>query len=286
MHILTFDIEEWFHILDNSSTKTAKEWSNYETRIHQNVSRILDFLDHHQAKATFFCLGWIGEQYPEVIREISNRGFEIGSHSHLHQLIFEQEPEEFKRDLDRSIKTLEDITGKKIRSFRAPGFSLTTEVRWAFDELVKHGIEFDSSIFPAQRAHGGMSNFSTLGPHILKYDGVEIKEFPINVKAIAGKRIVYSGGGYFRLFPYPLIKRWSQNSNYVMTYFHPRDFDTNQPKIKELSTFRKFKSYCGLKTSLDKLSSYVKDFDFVDLMTASGQIDWNSADRVELPKHS
>jgi peptidoglycan/xylan/chitin deacetylase (PgdA/CDA1 family) len=124
MNILTFDIEEWFHILDNESTKTINQWKNYEVRIHSNMERIFLLLEKHNQKATFFCLGWIAETYPEIIRKIVNRGYELGSHTRMHQLIYKQTPKEFASDLNFSVKTLEDITGQKVKYFRAPGFSI------------------------------------------------------------------------------------------------------------------------------------------------------------------
>ena len=118
MNILTFDVEEWFHILDNQSTRTTKEWHQYESRIHANMEDFFDLLDKTDNRATFFCLGWIAKVYPEVIKAIVSRGYEIGTHGHMHQLIYEQSPLEFKRDLEYSIKTLEDIIGQKIKYFR------------------------------------------------------------------------------------------------------------------------------------------------------------------------
>jgi len=122
MNILTFDIEEWFHILDNKSTKTEIEWSNYESRIHQNMDTIYEILDSTNKTASFFVVGWMAEKYPEVIRKISEKGFEIGSHTHLHQLAYEQDRSTFFKDVEKSIKTIEDCTGKKVNAFRAPGF--------------------------------------------------------------------------------------------------------------------------------------------------------------------
>src|SRR5215831_1908784 len=104
MKILTFDIEEWFHILDNASTRTETEWKNYESRIHVNMARIFDLLERRQQKATLFCLGWIAEKYPEVIKRIDNMGYEIGTHSQMHQLAYEQTPEAFRKDLLHSVK--------------------------------------------------------------------------------------------------------------------------------------------------------------------------------------
>jgi polysaccharide deacetylase family protein (PEP-CTERM system associated) len=282
MNILTFNIEEWFHILDNESTKTINEWKNYEVRIHQNMERIFNILERTNTKATFFCLGWIAETYPGVVKEIVSRGYEVGTHTRMHQLIYEQTPAEFEKDLEYSIKTLENITGQKVKYFRAPGFSITENEKWAFEILVKHGIEVDCSIFPASRSHGGFPSYKQPTPSILKYNGIELKELPINYSIVAGKPIIYSGGGYFRLFPYPLIQKWTKQSDYVMSYLHPRDFDAKQPVIKELSAFRKFKSYVGLKGAEKKLEKWLTDFEFVDIQTAVQQVKWNNVPVVKL----
>lgn len=282
MNILTFDIEEWFHVLDNESTQTEKEWINYESRIHQNMDKIYHMLDKSKVNATFFCMGWIAEKYPEVIQSIVNKGFEIGSHTRMHQLACAQTPTEFKKDVEHSIKTLEDLSGKRVKYFRAPGFSITEENKWAFEILVELGIEIDCSIFPVKRAHGGFASYGTPNPSILEYNGVSIKELPINYADFLNKPIIFSGGGYFRLLPYPLIKKWTKQSDYIMTYFHPRDFDPTQPVIKDLSKVRKFKSYVGLSKSEKKLENWLNDFKFIDIETANRQINWNEVPKVIL----
>lgn len=282
MNILTFDIEEWFHILDNESTKTEKEWVNYEVRIHQNMERIFKILEKSNVSASFFVMGWMAEKFPEVIKEIVARGYEIGSHTYLHQLVYSQTPLQFKNDVEKSIKTLEDISGKKVRLFRAPGFSITEENKWAFEVLHELGIEIDCSVFPASRSHGGFSSFGAPKPSIIQYNGVELKELPINYTSILSKPIIFSGGGYFRLFPYSLIKKWTQSSNYIMTYFHPRDFDAGQPVIEDLSSARKFKSYVGIKGAEKKLDKWLQDFNFIDIKTADKQIDWEKVPVVNL----
>jgi polysaccharide deacetylase family protein (PEP-CTERM system associated) len=282
MNILTFDIEEWFHILDHDSTKSSAEWAQYESRIHQNMERILGILDAVKVKATFFCLGWVAEKYPEIIKEIAVRGYEVGTHTTMHQLIYEQCPRDFEQDLAHSIKTLEDITGKKVRCFRAPGFSIREENKWAFEVLAAQGIEIDSSIFPAPRAHGGFPSYKEAFPSILRYNKITLKEFPINYTTILTKPIIYSGGGYFRLFPYLCIRHWVRGASYLMTYFHPRDFDATQPRISTLPLIRIFKSYVGLKTAFDKLRKLFEDFDFVDIAEADKMIDWNNVQVVTI----
>lgn len=282
MNILTFDIEEWFHLLDNESTKTAKEWKNYDSRIHENMERIFMMLEKHNQKATFFCLGWIAETYPEVIRDIVARGYEVGTHTRMHQLVYEQTPKEFNNDVEFSVKTLEDITGQKVIYFRAPGFSIREDNKWAFEVLVKNGIEVDSSVFPAPRAHGGLPTYTEPVPSLLKYNGIELKELPINYHNVLGLPVIFSGGGYFRLFSYNLIKRWTSQSGYVMSYLHPRDFDAAQPMIKKLPILRRLKAYVGLRGATKKLDNWLTDFDFVDVKTAVTQIDWERVPIVQI----
>ncbi|TVZ16919.1 polysaccharide deacetylase family protein [Maribacter sp. MAR_2009_72] len=275
MKILTFDIEEWFHILDNPSTKSEKEWVNYESRIHKNMETIFEILDVSKASASFFVVGWIAEKYPEVVRMISDRGYEIGSHTHMHQLAYEQDRPTFYNDVERSIKTIEDCIGKKVELFRAPGFSISHNNKWAFEVLHELGITTDSSVFPIEHAHGGLKCFPSAKPSLIEYNGVTLKEFPINIQSIVGKSMVFSGGGYFRLLPYNFIKKATLKSDYIMSYFHPRDFDYKQPLIKDLSSIRRFKSYVGLKSCKPKLEKWLNDFQFMDISTANDQIDWN-----------
>ncbi|RBL93811.1 polysaccharide deacetylase family protein [Chitinophaga flava] len=282
MKILTFDIEEWFHILDNDSTKSEADWSNYESRIHRNMDKIMGLLSEADRPATFFCLGWIARKYPDVIKRIDDSGYEIGTHSDLHQLVYEQSAKEYEEDLKRSVYSLEDITGKKVTTYRAPGFSVKKSHPWVFEILAKYGIKTDASIFPAARAHGGFPDFGISRPCKVDINGIELKEFPINLRMIGNRYpFIFSGGGYFRLLPMGMLKRYFRETDYVMTYFHPRDFDSEQPVIKELSLVRKFKSYYGLKNALDKLAVLLKEHDFTDIRTAEKNINWNN---VEIKK--
>lgn len=282
MNILTFDVEEWFHLLDFDATRTEAEWGKYEVRIYENVDRILDILERTNTKGTFFIIGWIAKTYPEVVRKIAEK-YQIGCHTMNHQLVWQQSREEFRQDVETGVKMLEDITGKKVECFRAPGFSIRESEAWAFETLAELGIKYDSSIFPAPHAHGGMPSFGNAAPTMIRYQGVEMKEFPVCFKTIAGKHIVFSGGGYFRLFPYPLIKKWSKESeDYLLSYIHPRDLDGGQPMLEGLPIQRKFKSYVGTKGAAGKLRRYLKDFQFTDIATAEQQIDWEKAPVVRL----
>lgn len=282
MNILTFDVEDWFHVLDNDSTKNEKQWLQFESRIKQNMDVIFALLEKHNQNATFFSLGWVARKYPELIKKIDSLGYEIGTHSDMHQLAYEFDRDQFRNDLDTSVKSIEDIIGKKVRAYRAPGFSLMKENKWVFEELIKNGIEIDCSVFPAKRAHGGFEEFGHAEPSYVEVNSGKIKEFPINLYPVWGKNIIFSGGGYFRLLPYSLIKHFMNNSQYVMTYLHPRDFDYDQPMIEGLSAFRRFKSYVGLRSTSNKLDRLLNDFNFVDLQEADAMIHWKNVKSLKL----
>jgi polysaccharide deacetylase family protein (PEP-CTERM system associated) len=280
MNILTFDIEDWFHILDNESTKTEKQWRNFESRLEHNMEKIFQLLEDNNQSASFFCLGWIAREHPNIIKKIADLGYEVASHSDLHQLAYELDEKSFRADLDLSIKSLEDLTGKKVRSFRAPGFSIKKENLWVFDVLLEYGIEKDCSVFPAKRSHGGLEEFGYAQPATIERESGFLKEFPINVYSLFNKNIVFSGGGYFRFFPYFVLKYFMNQSKYTMTYFHPRDFDPGQPMIGGLSYLRRFKSYYGLESSFSKLEKFIQDYNFVCLDEADKHIDWGKTKKI------
>lgn len=282
MNILTFDVEEWFHLLDFDATRTEDKWGEYEVRIHENMERIFRILEDTDTKATFFIIGWIAKTYPEVVKKIAEK-YEIGSHTMTHQLVWQQSPEAFRQDVDTSIKLLQDISGKPVKYFRAPGYSIRKSEAYAFDTLAELGIEIDCSVFPAAHAHGGMPQFPSAAPTIIEHNGTKMKELPVTLGRFMGKNIIYSGGGYFRLFPYSLIKRLTkQNVAYNMAYIHPRDLDGEQPILEGLPLTRRFKSYVGTKGAEAKLHKYLTDFRFTDITTANEQIDWNNAQIIKL----
>ena len=276
MRILTFDIEEWYQPLLDVGVPTSRLASS-APRIDNYLPRVLDLLDERQIKSTFFCVGWIARKYPSVIQRIHERGHEIACHTDSHEFVNRMTPEVFREDLKRALGTLEDIAGTKIRTFRAPAFSIDERTRWAFEILVENGIETDCSIFPTTRSYGGFPSFGKALPSIVDYHGARIRELPINTANIFGKEVVYCGGGYFRLFPYGLIRHYLRQADYAITYFHMRDFDAEQPRYGHLMPpMRRFKSYYGLKSAYVKFLRLLNDFEWVGVRGAISQIDWDS----------
>lgn len=273
MNILTFDIEEWY-------TYKGIE-SDFETseRLEGYLDIFLDIFCAQDIRATFFVLGAIARSHPHIIRKIHNAGHDIGCHSDMHKWLTEFNDIQFEEDTHRAISSIEDIIGSKVLSYRAPAFSITPKNKWALEILHKNGIEFDCSIFPAGRDFGGFADFSADTPSIIEYAGIRMKEFPMGITSILGKKIAYSGGGYFRLLPYSIIKSIMSPRDYNMTYFHLRDFDTEQPR--ELSP-RYFKNYYGINSSMDKFNRLLADFEFINIAQANEQISWSSVPAIKL----
>jgi polysaccharide deacetylase family protein (PEP-CTERM system associated) len=279
MNILTFDVEEWFHCDFISDRST---WINYEVRIHRATDLIIETLDERNIKGTFFILGWIAEKYPAVIKKISSLGHEIACHSYMHELVYRMNYKSFMQDTEYSLKLLEDTTGKSINTYRAPGFSITESNKWAFEVLAELGIENDCSVFPSNHDYGGFPSFGECIPSIISINGYHLKEFPMNTISIFNKHIVFSGGGYFRIVPYFFIRYWTNKSDYVISYFHPRDFDFDQPVLSHLPFIRRFKSYVGLKRAYPKFIKWITDFPVMTLGEASKQIDWNKTKIISI----
>jgi len=279
MNILTFDIEEWFH---SDMNYRDRDWGSYEVRIHESCDRILELLNDLGQRGTFFSLGWIARNYPEVIKKITREGHEIGCHSDMHDLAYNLTRDQFKQDTERAIKSIEDVTGNKVTLYRAPAFSISEKNVWALEILAQQGIETDSSIFPAESGYEGFRSFGSSEPALINFKGYELREFPMNTIRIGSRKMVFSGGGYFRLFPYALIRSFTRKSDYVMTYFHPRDFDVDQPRLSHFPLSQKFRIYVGLKGAFSKLERMLKEFDFMTIGEASEQVNWESVKRVSL----
>lgn len=275
MNVFTIDIEEWY-----TYEQFPKGGRDYYLPIIDNyLTNILSLLEQNNIKGTFFCLGDIARNNPSVIKKISEKGHEIGCHSDKHLLIKEMSPFQFKEDTKKAITSLEQTIGKKITMYRAPAFSITEKTKWALEILIELGIEYDSSIFPTSHRFGGFPLYNERGPAIISTQSGTIKEFPINFAKFGNKRVIFSGGGYFRFFPYWMIYSLTKKSDYNMAYFHIRDLDKHQKKVSSANSFY---SYYGIKDAYHKFEKYVSSFPFVSLGEASNSIDWAKSKIISL----
>jgi polysaccharide deacetylase family protein (PEP-CTERM system associated) len=260
--IFSIDVEDWYHILDVPSAPEMSRWDGLPVRVEDNFRRLLDIMGETKSAATCFFIGHIARRFPHLVREAKARGHEIASHSFAHRLVYTMSPKEFLDDATDSRKLLEDISGGPVQGFRASGFSVTDETPWFFEKLTEAGFAYDSSTFPATRGHGGMKT-ARMAPYLHRTPAGDLAEFPVSVAEVLGKRLCFFGGGYLRLFPYPLIKRMSRvlldQGRPVIFYVHPREIDPHHPRLP-MSATRRFKTYVNLRTTEQKIRSLLSDF--------------------------
>ncbi len=268
MNILSFDVEDWYMSYDGSQID-ASRWSELPGRIRQNLEEILSFLEQHNTLATFYIMGWVAKAYPDVVKLVFSKGHEIGYHSFYHQLPVNQGPELFEKDLSEGLALLEDLIGEKVMHYRAPRFSLCHRTNWSLPILVGHGIKVSSSVKSIRRF--GSEKVPT-HPFRFSYKGIELLELPLNQASLMGINFVYTGSGYFRILPYPVIKHLYDSSDYNMAYFHPRDFDTAVPKTDLLPFYRNIMSSLGNGTTKKKLGRLIRSNQFITVGRAAGII--------------
>ena len=244
---MSIDVEDWFQVENLKAVIDRGTWDERELRVERNTDRMLEIMDHHGVKCTCFILGWIAEKCPGLVRRIAQEGHEIASHGYGHELIYSLSYDEFREDMTRGIKFVEDTTGAKIRGYRAPSFSITD---WAIDILQELGLSYDSSAFPtvAHDRYGTLNGMDSGRPIVEIRDGFH--EVCVSVLKIGKKGVPWAGGGYFRLFPYPIFKRGVRRildagRPYVF-YIHPWEIDPGQPRIKGLNRSHAFRHYNNL----------------------------------------
>lgn len=258
---MSVDVEEWFHICGVPCAHAdPATWCEAPSRVETGSEALLRMLDRNGARATFFFVGRIAELKPGLVRRVVNAGHEIGCHGHLHRLVFEQTPEQFEADLVDALRVLRDLSGQPVFSYRAPGFSITPECLWAYPILRRHGVELDSSLVPARRAHGGAPGFPRT-PFALRTEHGLVRCVPMSVMRLGGRLVQFSGGGFLRLLPSAVVRRGvgqaRRDGRPVTLYIHPHDVDPGAPRLT-LPPVRRFKRYVGVSRCEGKLDSLLR----------------------------
>lgn len=262
---MTIDVEDYFQVSAFASHIPREAWETIPCRVERNIDRILLLLDEKQIKATFFTLGWVAKRYPSMIKRMAEEGHEIASHGWSHYRVTDQQPSEFKEDITQSKALLEDISGQTVLGYRAPSFSINHKNLWALEYLKEAGYRYSSSIYPVQHDHYGMPD----APRFSFYpkEGKGLLELPVTTTRLFGRNIPAGGGGYFRLWPYP-ISRWFINrvnqidSRPAIFYFHPWEIDSEQPRQEDISLKTRFRHYLNLQRMEGRLRLLTHDFEW------------------------
>jgi polysaccharide deacetylase family protein (PEP-CTERM system associated) len=248
-HLLTILVEDYFHVGAFENLIQQRNWSNFEPRYEKNTRKALDLLARYDTKATFFVLGWIAEQNPALIREIVARGHEVASRGFYHRSLKNLTDEEFREDLRRTNRAIENACGQKVIGYRAAEKLSFEKDAWVLDVLADEGFAYDASFMPTHK-----TDKPKRVAHQVHTNGKVLWEFPYSTRDFGFGLLPISGGNYFRQIPYTLmryaVRHWHERMNQpFMFYFHVWELDPEQPRISAASKVNRIRHY----RKLDKM---------------------------------
>jgi len=269
VHLLSFDVEEYFQVEAAARSGVRREdWQGFAARLGPSVDRVLQALADHQASATFFVLGWVAQQEPEVVRRIADAGHEIASHGMEHRMLQRLTPDEFRQDLLDSRRMLEDLSGQPVIGYRAPTFSITHDTAWALDVLAETGFQYDSSVFPIHHDRYGVPGAPTDIHRAIGPAGGGLLEIPPLTLRFAGTNWPVGGGGYLRLLPVRVVgralTRAARRQRPGLLYLHPWELDPGQPALP-MPRLTRFRHRVGLRRTESKLRRLLRRFRFTSI---------------------
>lgn len=268
LNALTIDVEDYFQVSAFEADIRRDEWDSFPSRVEANTNRVLHLLAQHGVRATFFVLGWVANRFPHLVTAIHREGHEIGSHGFWHHLVYNQTPRQFRDDIRASRDELQGILGMQVTAYRAPSFSITRRSLWALEVLVEEGFTIDSSVFPVLHDRYGIPSAQP-GIHRIDTPSGSILEFPPSV-ATLGPLSIPVGGGYFRLYPWPvtqlLLHRVQHHHDRpVLFYQHPWEIDVDQPCLKAGTWCSRWRHYINLKRTEKKLHALLRRYAFAPI---------------------
>lgn len=264
-HILSIDLEDYFHVEAFAGVVSRDKWNRYPSRVERNCHLLLDIFDRHSVKATFFVLGWVAQRFPKLVREVHQRGHELACHSYWHRRVSSLTPAEFRTDTRAACDAIEQAASVRVTGYRAPTWSVTPQSLWALDILCEEGFTYDSSIFPIRHDLYGIPNASRHPYYHTISHGRRLLELPPATVRVAGKNLPAAGGGWFRLLPFRYTKwafqRFESEGTPLVFYLHPWEIDPDQPRMSAPLKSR-LRHYTNLGRTQARLERLLRSFKF------------------------
>ncbi len=262
--ILSVDVEDYFQVEAFSAQAPRSAWAGYPSRVEANTLRLLDIFDEHQAKATFFILGWVAQRFPGLLRAIAARGHELACHSFWHRPVYMLTPAQFRDDTREALNAIEDASGGAVDGYRAPTWSITRRSLWALPILAELGFRYDSSIFPIRHDLYGIPG-ARRTPYAWRHPGGFLFEFPPATVQLGRRAFPAAGGGYLRALPLAWTRAALRES--AVVYLHPWEIDPEQPRIAASARSR-LRHYTGLAGTEAKLRTLLARYRFTSFAHA------------------
>jgi polysaccharide deacetylase family protein (PEP-CTERM system associated) len=262
LNALTVDVEDYFQVQAFAEIIARDAWDSLPRRVERNTDRLLDLFAESGTKATFFTLGWVAERHPRLVRRMVDEGHEVASHGFEHRRADSQTADEFRADIVKTKRLLEDVGGAPVRGYRAATFSIGPKNWWAYTVLAEAGYAYSSSLFPIAHDLYGTPDASR-APFREQRSG--LAELPLTTVRILGRNFPCSGGGYFRLLPYA-VSRWAMrrvnrtDGMACIFYLHPWEIDPEQPRQEHAPLKSRFRHYTNLAATEGRLRRLLRDF--------------------------
>jgi polysaccharide deacetylase family protein (PEP-CTERM system associated) len=268
LHALSFDLEEWYHGDLLAPYVAAAE---RRSQVRDAMRPIIELLRRAGVRATFFVVGEVARDHPDLIAELAADGHEIACHTMTHPNLWRLTPAEFADELEQYRAAVDGaLPGAQALGFRAPMFSLDKRSHWVLGMLRDGGFRYDSSVVPVRTPWYGVAG-APLGIYRASLDdpgqtddGGGFLEFPLTACAIGPVRIPTAGGVYFRLMPYPvfrsLLRRVARRRPFVI-YVHPWETYAATPRLP-LPFVERFGLYTNIRHARRRLERLLQDFSF------------------------
>jgi polysaccharide deacetylase family protein (PEP-CTERM system associated) len=259
--LITVEVEDYFHVGRFDQLIPRERWYRFEGRVAASTRRALDLVESCGARATFFVLGWVAEQVPELVREIAARGHELASLGYDRRTVKNEGARELRADATRAREALERASGLRVLGYRMPHYIGPRDL-WVLDMLAEEGFAYDSSIKPLFRRFA-REPWRRLA-HLHQAGARSIWEFPLSAAQPLGLSIPIAGAGYLRHFPEALMQRaigrWLRRHDapFVM-YFRAWELDPGQPQIQG-PLHERLRHYRNIEKMASRLEGYLRRY--------------------------
>lgn len=264
-HHFTVDVEAYFQASALEPYLPRSRWAELDSRVPRATERLLALMDDGDVRGTFFVLGTVARDHPEVVRRIAEEGHEVASHGWDHTRVGELDREAFRGQVRRSRELLQELTGQPVDGFRAPTFSIVRGREWALEILADEGYAYDSSLYPVRRPGYGYAGGSR-HVHTLELTHGPLMEVPPATLRFAGMNLPAGGGGSFRHLPYALtraaLRQSARRGEPATLYVHPWELDVDQPRAPGAPWTTRLRHYGGLKRTEPRLRRLFGEFRF------------------------
>ena len=265
MNLIGIDFEDWYHPqFVQPFVKNLK----HEPKMFHGLEKIIELLKKNNTTATFFVVGELLEQNPEILDLILDNEHEIAFHTMNHSNLNDLTKEKFLDELN----LFEKITEGKSRGFRAPTFSINSDTSWAIDALQEKNYRYDSSIVPVKTDLYGFSNcqkspFKISSSSLTKGDSTgKLIEFPLCSGKFLGKTYPAAGGFYLRFLPLKVslnaIRHYEEQNIPATIYIHSWELTPEFFPDIELPFKEKFVTFHNIKNTYSRIEKILQNFRF------------------------